>query len=72
MDGLVLLTKRSARNCPHSNLRGIYGDEVNHTGGFYRLQCMDCWRFLDGPVVLAEMRKNELQEMRSSQGGRNG
>ena len=46
------------RNCPHSTLRGIYGDEVNHCGG-WRLRCLDCRRFVDGPVALAEFRAHE-------------
>lgn len=46
-------------HCPHSNLRGIYGDEINHTPGYRRLQCNDCGRFLDGPVHLAALRQEE-------------
>lgn len=46
------------RRCPHSNLEGIYGDEINATGGL-RLYCWDCHRFLDGPVSLAASRKGE-------------
>ena len=44
--------------CPHSNLTGIYGDAINHCGG-YRLRCDDCGRFIDGPVALAELRRSE-------------
>lgn len=47
------------KHCPHSNLRGIYGDEINHTPGNRRLICLDCYRYLDGPVRLADLRKNE-------------
>lgn len=43
--------------CPHSNLRGIYGDEVNSVGR--RLQCLDCGSYLDGPVILARIREDE-------------
>lgn len=38
--------------CPHANIRGIYGDEINQSGG-YRLVCRDCGLLLDGPVSLA-------------------
>jgi len=44
--------------CPHSNLEGIYGDQVNNSGG-YRLWCKDCGRLLDGPVELANKRWSE-------------
>ena len=46
-------------HCPHSDLRPIYGDEINYVGG-WRLQCRDCARFLDGPVRLAEFRRREV------------
>ena len=39
--------------CPHVHISGIYGDEINHCGG-YRLSCDDCGRLLDGAVSLAE------------------
>ena len=38
--------------CPHVHISGIYGDEINHCGG-YRLSCDDCGRLLDGAVSLA-------------------
>jgi len=47
------------RHCPHRHLRGIYGDDVNRVGG-YRLFCVDCGRFLDGPASLAEERPAPL------------
>lgn len=47
-------------HCPHSRLDGIYGDEINHVGG-YRLQCLDCHAFIHGPVSLAQMRRAESQ-----------
>ena len=47
------------KNCPHSNLRGIYGDEICHTHS--RLQCRSCGRYIDGPVELAEVRKAEWE-----------
>lgn len=47
--------KRSA--CPHVNVRAIYGDEVTYaTPDFNRIQCLDCWKFLDGPVSIAVAR----------------
>ena len=39
--------------CPHVRISGIYGDEINHCGG-YRLSCDDCGRLLDGAVSLAK------------------
>lgn len=36
-------------HCSHALLRGIYGDEINAVGG-YRLQCIACGRYLDGPI----------------------
>lgn len=45
---------RRRANCPHARLRGIYGDEITFaTPRFNRLQCLDCGRYLDGPVSLA-------------------
>lgn len=45
--------------CPHSNVQGIYGDEINHSHG-RRLFCMDCGRLLDGPVLIARLRHREV------------
>lgn len=50
--------KRAA--CPHSNLRGIHGDEII-AAGFKRLHCLDCGRLLDGPVMLAVLRRQESE-----------
>lgn len=47
------------RRCPHVDVRGIYGDEVNRVGGF-RLYCVDCGRLLDGPVSIAVDRQSLL------------
>lgn len=44
--------RRAWRRCPHIRLRGIYGDEINHSAG-YRLECVVCGRLLDGPVYYA-------------------
>lgn len=55
------MRRRDRKRCPHSNLRGIYGDEINHTPRFSRLQCRDCGRFLDGPVMLATLRAGEVE-----------
>lgn len=60
--------------CPHTHVRGIYGDENNHTPNGSRLQCFDCYRFLDGPVWIAQARRDEylerVREMRESEGRR--
>lgn len=50
---------RKRRYCPHSDLSGIYGDEINAVGG-WRLQCRDCGRYIDGPVALAKSREGEV------------
>jgi hypothetical protein len=50
---------KQRRHCPHSNLNGIYGDAINHCGGF-RLWCQDCGMYLDGPVALAKLRQEQL------------
>lgn len=50
-----LLNRRTIfrkRHCPHVHLQGLYGDVINATGG-YRLQCTDCWTYLEGPVSLS-------------------
>ena len=44
---------RLINRCPHVRISGIYGDEINHYGG-YRLSCDDCGRLLDGAVSLAK------------------
>lgn len=51
----------SRRHCPHTRLEGIYGDAINHTPGARRLQCLDCGRLLDGPVMLAIVRRGESE-----------
>lgn len=48
--------KRKRRHCPHGRVRGIYGDEINFTPGYRRLQCEDCGEFLDGPVSISILR----------------
>ncbi|EOM78049.1 hypothetical protein DW322_11195 [Rhodococcus rhodnii] len=59
------LRERSRRrHCPHLRVRGIYGDEINHTPGGRRLECWDCGRLLDGPVRIAEVRQREHAEVR--------
>lgn len=55
------MRRRDRKRCPHSNLRGIYGDEINHTPRFSRLQCRDCGQLLDGPVMLAVLRAGEAE-----------
>lgn len=54
--------RRAKRRCPHSNLVGIYGDEINFYGG-WRLHCRDCGQFLNGPVSLATMRQQEREDV---------
>lgn len=56
------MRRRDRKRCPHTNLRGIYGDEVVFaTPRFSRLQCNDCGQFLDGPVMLAVIRQGESE-----------
>lgn len=38
--------------CPHTEIIGIYGDEITMAGG-YRLRCAKCRKRLYGPVSLA-------------------
>jgi hypothetical protein len=46
--------------CPHSLVRGIYGDEIIFgTPNWNRIQCLDCGKFLDGPVGIALVRAGE-------------
>lgn len=59
--------RTARRRCPHSRLVGIYGDPVNHKGG-WRLACLQCARYIDGPVMLARHRMDE-QATRPGQGG---
>lgn len=51
----VALRAPNRKRCPHDNLEGIYGDQINRCGG-YRLRCLDCGRLIDGPVSLAKDR----------------
>ena len=48
--------------CPHVHVRGIYGDEINHTPGHRRLVCQDCGQLLDGPVSIATDRQRIVDE----------
>ncbi len=59
------MNRRQRRHCPHSDVRGIYGDEINHTPGGRRLQCRDCGRLLDGPPGIADMREVEASRMKA-------
>lgn len=56
--------RTARRRCPHSDLDGIYGDSINHVGG-WRLWCRQCKRFLDGPVALARSRRSEIADARA-------
>jgi hypothetical protein len=53
-----LFGRTARRRCPHSDLQGVYGDEVR-AAGWYRLWCRACHRFVDGPVSLAQSRERE-------------
>lgn len=44
--------KFNPRHCPHTHIQGVYGDAIIFISNGRRLQCMDCWTFLDGPVAL--------------------
>lgn len=44
---------RKRRHCPHVHVRGVYGDEIIHTPGYRRIQCLNCGRLLDGPAIPA-------------------
>ena len=48
---------RFINRCPHLHLRGVYGDEINHTPGYRRIRCTDCGQALDGHVRIAEDRR---------------
>lgn len=52
------------RHCPHVDVRGIYGDEINHTPGNFRMQCRGCGRYLDGPVSISVERGDDYREIR--------
>lgn len=52
------------KRCPHVDVRGIYGDEINYSAGF-RLQCRDCGQLLDGPVSIAVDRGDDCREIRA-------
>lgn len=51
------MSKRKQRKrCPHVDVIGIYGDAINHCGG-YRNFCRDCGRYLDGQVSISVDRQ---------------
>lgn len=52
--------RTARRRCPHAELVGVYGDEINLVGG-WRLWCKGCGCYLDGPVSLVEARSAEFQ-----------
>lgn len=41
--------------CPHANIRGVHGDEIIHAANWRRLNCIDCGRYLDGDLELANV-----------------
>lgn len=52
---------RKRSRCPHVNVRGIYGDEIIFaTPNWNRIQCLDCGKFLDGPVSIAVARQSQV------------
>lgn len=53
-----LATRRHRKTCPHSNVHGVYGDDINRLGGA-RLWCGDCGSALAGPVEIANLRADE-------------
>ena len=55
------MKRRERRRCPHIHVRGIHGDEINHTPGGRRLECLDCGQLLDGPVLIAMIRAGEAE-----------
>jgi hypothetical protein len=44
--------QRRRAHCPHMHLRGIFGEQIRVVGG-WRLECLDCGQYLEGPVSLA-------------------
>ncbi|ALY08651.1 hypothetical protein CAPNMURICA_51 [Arthrobacter phage CapnMurica] len=65
------LRNRSRRkHCAHTVVRGIYGDLINHTPGFRRLQCEECLTYLDGPVSLSLIRRKECLKWQPPQPSR--
>lgn len=60
----ILTAWTSRRHCPHIRLEGIYGDAIHHTPGGRRLECLDCGRLLDVPVMLAIVRSGESELLR--------
>ena len=57
---LVNIVRRWRRrlHCPHSRLDPIYGVAIRFVG-YFRLYCLDCGAYLDGPVKLARWRRDE-------------
>lgn len=51
--------RTARRRCPHTTLEPVYGDAIIFESKGYRLFCLDCWRYIDGPVDLSEFRKGE-------------
>jgi len=46
------------RHCPHARIRGVYGDEIIFRAHGLRLKCLDCLRYLDGPLELATHKRD--------------
>lgn len=53
---------RKRSRCPHEHVRGIYGDEIIFaTPDFNRLQCLDCGKYLEGPVNISDNRPSSKE-----------
>lgn len=48
---------KKSSHCPHVDVYGIYGDEINASQG-YRNYCADCGKLLDGPVSISVSRQD--------------
>ena len=53
---------RIFNRCPHANIRGVYGDEIIFAANWRRLCCIDCGRYLDGDLELANVNYREWME----------
>ena len=52
--------RKQRKRCPHVDVIGIYGDAINHCGG-YRNFCRDCGRYLDGQVSISVDRQGLIE-----------
>lgn len=61
-----LFGRNARRRCPHSQLMGVYGDEITYVG-WWRIWCRGCGRYLDGPVSLVASRFSEIRDETAGQ-----